>query len=496
MSNETRRNIQVTKDGQEFLSLLATFGVLAGDPVAAQIAKFLDTACCQFPKATIHLLSHYDKNAHVLYANEYGGNYLKITETGVERKRNGDDGILFDWGEGKCDPLEADLGIATVWGFLQGSSLDPDTFGGLIKKEILDVVRYSEEGVGRDNAHMLLMGSLLALYFPERLSWATPFVVFTGVTGSMKSALVRCVGRLLQGRRFDMTPAPDGNSIQTLKDICISYPFVGLDEANRLKGLSDILKVIATGGTDSRRVLYTTSTMQEKPYQARLWMTMNTGDPHEESVSGRMLIIDAAARSDYKATIYLRWSREYRNEIWTELVMRLLGAMSAIAEAERSGEANITVNHRMSDFFVFLKTLSLAEYGYEERINQAMLATASRQGTAVADAMELTDLLAKMSTDHNNKWKTAKEWGEILSDLADPSDRELRKKCRSKNSISYWFRGNERLLTERFGLRRDIDKHKHVTKFMFTKFTERPIWLKDVASADHNDEDLPVLGSK
>ena len=110
--------------------------------------------------------------------------------------------------------------------------------------------------------------------------------------------------------------------------------------------------------------------------------------------------------------------------------------------------------------------------------------------------MELTDLLAKMSTDHNDKWKTAKEWGEILSDLADPSDRELRKKCRSKNSISYWFRGNERLLTERFGLRRDIDKHKHVTKFMFTKFTERPIWLKDVASADHNDEDLPVLEAK
>lgn len=496
VSNETRRNVQVIKKGQEFLSLLATFGVLAGDPVAEQIGKFLDAACYEFPHATIRLLSYYDKNAHVLYANEYGGNYLKITETGVERKRNGDDGILFDSGEGKCDPLEADLGTVNTWGVLQSSALAPDTFNGLIKKEILDVVHYADDGVGHDNAHMLLMGSILALYFPERLSWATPLVVFTGVGGSMKSALVKCVGRLLQGSKFDMTPTPDSGDIQSLKDICINYPFVGLDEANRLKGLSDILKVIATGGTDSRRVLYTTSTMQERPYQARLWMTMNTGDPHEETVSSRMLIIDAAPRSDYRATIYLGWSAGKRNEIWTELVMRLQAAMSAIAEAERSGEANITVNHRMSDFFVFLKTLSLAEFGYEERINQAMLATASRQGTAVADAMELTDLLAKMSTDHNDKWKTAKEWGEILSDLADPSDRELRKKCRSKNSISYWFRGNERLLTERFGLRRDIDKHKHVTKFMFTKFTERPIWLKDVASADHNDEDLPVLESK
>ena len=167
VSNETRRNVQVIKKGQEFLSLLATFGVLAGDPVAEQIGKFLDAACYEFPHATIRLLSYYDKNAHVLYANEYGGNYLKITETGVERKRNGDDGILFDSGEGKCDPLEADLGTVNTWGVLQSSALAPDTFNGLIKKEILDVVHYADDGVGHDNAHMLLMGSILALYFPR-----------------------------------------------------------------------------------------------------------------------------------------------------------------------------------------------------------------------------------------------------------------------------------------------------------------------------------------
>jgi hypothetical protein len=470
VGENTRRNIQVTKDGQEFLSLLATFGVLAGDPVSVQIAKFLDAACCHFPKAVIRLLSFYDMENHILYANEYGGNYLRITETGVERKRNGDDGILMDWGEGKCDPLKANLEIVNTLGPLQGSVLDPDAFGGLIKREILDVVHYSNEGVGRDNAHMLLMGSILALYFPERLSWATPLVVFTGVGGSMKSALVKSVGRLLQGRRFDMTPAPDGDNVQALKDICINYPFVGLDEANRLRGLSDILKVVATGGTDSRRVLYTTSSMQERPYQARLWMTMNTGDPHEETVSSRMLIIDAAPRDDYKATIYLRWGADYRNEIWTELVMRLFGAMGVIAGAERSGRANITVNHRMSDFFVFLKTLGMAD-GYEDRINQTMASTAIRQTTAVNDAMELMDLLGKVSVDYNNQWKTAKEWGTILSKLTGSDDRKLREKCQSKNSISYWFRGNERTLGETFGLQHTQDKHKKVTFFRFTKFT-------------------------
>ena len=33
---------------------------------------------------------------------------------------------------------------------------------------------------------------------------------------------------------------------------------------------------------------------------------MNTGDPHEETVSSRMLIIDAAPRSDYRHTLERR----------------------------------------------------------------------------------------------------------------------------------------------------------------------------------------------
>lgn len=192
--HSTRQNIQVVKDDQAFTEYLRPFGLRAGDPVTTQIAKDLDSYSHSLPHNTIYLLSHYDAAKHVMYVNEYNGNFLKIDEQGnVTRLRNGDDGMLFEWGVGKFDPLCADLFWVNLWRL--GTALDPN--GGIFRKEqnarlrdeILDVVKYTDDGLGRDNAHLLLVGCLLALYFQERIK-AVPLVCFTGLGGSMKSALV------------------------------------------------------------------------------------------------------------------------------------------------------------------------------------------------------------------------------------------------------------------------------------------------------------------
>jgi len=172
------------------------------------------------------------------------------------------------------------------------------------------------------------------------------------------------------------------------REIHITYALDGLDEANRIGDLSNILKTIATGGADTRRRLYTTSTMETKPYQARLWMTMNTGDPREETVASRMLIFDAAkpeGKAPYRATHHLEWSAEKRNALWTELVGRLAIAMQTLKIAEKRGKADAKVTHRMSDFFVFLTALAEGEaspndapgYALPELVRVAMEATES-----------------------------------------------------------------------------------------------------------------------
>ncbi len=459
--NSSRENLLVTSP--EFLHYLVQFGVLPGDPVAAQITKYLSSMVCD--RNIILLMSYYDRETHTLYVNEYAGNFLKITSEGVTRMRNGDEGILFDHGVRKCDPLVCDIDNMQPI-----PALEPK---GLIHTHILDTINYADDGLGKSSAQLLLLTSILSLYFTERLK-ATPFVAFTGVTGSMKSALVTCVGRLIQGNKFAMFDTPEGRTgIQELKDKAINYPFIGLDEANRLKELSNILKVIATGGTDTRRVLYTTSTMQESPYQARMWLTMNTGDPAEESVANRMLIVDAAAREEknpYRATYYLNWTDELRNTIWTELVSRLYSAMKELKMADETGRGNLTVSHRMSDYFVFGLSMAMVE-GTEAAFRTSMVRLEGRQENSVVDSCEIIDLIAKVPASYNNRSMTAKEWGGIFANIAGYDDSVLRRQISNKNAVARYFKGNIKLLEKRFGLVAKKDRHLNTTYYTFTKLT-------------------------
>lgn len=98
-------------------------------------------------------------------------------------------------------------------------------------------------------------------------------------------SLAQKVGKLLQGHRFKVRGATDDE--QELKNMAVSMPFLVLDEANSVKRLTNILKVVATGGMDTRRELYTTAQMRHTPYQARIWMTANTASLTNETTSAR-----------------------------------------------------------------------------------------------------------------------------------------------------------------------------------------------------------------
>jgi hypothetical protein len=119
------------------------------------------------------------------------------------------------------------------------------------------------------------------------------------------------VGKLIQGKRFKVRFAED--DVQQMKDMAISLPFLVLDEANNVKKLTNLLKAVGTGAMDSRRELYTTAKMRYTPYQARIWMTANTASLTNETISSRMLIIDAAPRTEaepFRSEHYLEWTQE------------------------------------------------------------------------------------------------------------------------------------------------------------------------------------------
>lgn len=470
VQGKTRELIQVTKGGQDFQRLLMRYGVYPGDKLTDDVGRAIGAYATGAKKTTVYNMSYYDGEKHLLYVNEYGGHFLRIGGEGdIARLRNGDDDMLFSDGtEAGCDPLEADLEMALT--IASHGALNPqgDLESGLIRSHILDTVLYPEEGIGRQNAHIILMTALLSLFFQERVP-SNPYIYLYGAGASMKSSLAVKVGKLIQGRGFKVRPATTDE--QSLKDMALSLPFLVLDEANAVRKVMDILKTIATGGTDTRRELYTTAQMRHTPYRARIWLTANTASLTNEMISSRMMIIDAGARTEqepYRSEHYLEWTAETRNLIWTELVGRLAKAMVELAKADAKGEGDLKVSNRMSSFFVFGRALARQE-GWEEDFLAAMEAMTKRQEASATEGNDIVDLIKALPSSYANTPQLGSEWARILPNIAPANNAKLKQDCARTGWVVWQFNANAHTLAKECGMVRHPDKHRNTTQYEFTR---------------------------
>src|ERR1035441_8551142 len=481
VDNQKREIIQVTKGNPHFTRLLMRYGVDPADKATPAIGMFLGSMATTAPENTVYLMSLYNRDEHVLYVNEYAGNFLKIDSTGVvTRMRNGDDDILFtDGREGRSEPLVADLDAAKSQARLCGP-LALESGPGLIKREILDTINYSEDGVGKDSAQLILLLCILALFFPERIP-SMPQTFLIGQGASMKTSLAVKVGRLVHSRKFAALAATDDE--QKLKDMAISLPFLVLDEANQVKKLTNVLKVIATGGIDHRRELYTTAEMRSTPYQARIWVTANNDSLTNETITARLMIIDAAARTEaepYCSEHYLVWSEDERNAIWTELIGRLAASMRALALADAKGEGNLHVSHRMSSFFVFGRALA-RECGVEDQLMGAMNAMTDRQTNASAQDNKILSLINSLPESYKcsefgaTGMRTAEEWAGIFGQVVSDRNIELQREACRPGWVRFQFTSNVKLLTNLCGMVQDTiltDQKNRIKRYGFKRSEE------------------------
>lgn len=457
LDNGTREAVEVVRGGRKFLWLMSSvYGILPTEErmltgIGQHLGAYADHSA---PKTTIRLLSWYDRERHILYCNEYRGSVLRIGGDGkVERIRSGDDGVLFSDGEEVgCEPLVADIGEVPL---ARGLRPEEDS---LLTKYVLDTILYSEDGIGRENSHIILTLCVLSLFFHERVM-SNPFVYIVGPGGSMKTSVAVKVGRIIMGPDFRVTPSTDDDD--NLKLLAMTVPFLVLDEANNMKKMDNAIKAIATGAEDRRRELYTTVNMRVTPYQARTWMTVNTGSLNE-TVSSRMMILDAAERTEvepYRAEHYLRLSKKERDDIWTEIVGRLTSVMRSLAAADAAGEGDISVSHRMSSFFVMGRTVARRE-GWEEDFLEAMNAMGERQTGAAAESNDIAYVISRLGLSYNLKsvngkmegYRTAEEWAELLPYAVPAANVELSRKCARPGWVRYQFKSNQHVLEKVCGM--------------------------------------------
>ncbi len=224
-------------------------------------------------------------------------------------------------------------------------------------------------------------------------------------------------------------------------------------------------------------------------------MTANTASLTNETISARMMIIDAAQRTEaepYRSEHYLEWKPELRNAIWTELIGRLRTVMCELAQADAKGEGDLAVSHRMSSFFVFGRTLARVE-DWEDRFLMAMLAMENRQMGASAEDSEIAHLILKLPASYNVEYKdgkmvglrSAEEWAQILGQVVPEANAELARKVARPGWVRYMFQANTKVLTNECGLRISTTTTKAKNKikvYGFTKCTgSQPLMEVDTA---------------
>lgn len=398
--------------------------------------------------------------------------------------RNGDDDMLFADGEDTCDALEADLAAAAEQGKNPALNRLEDS---LLEKYIFSELRYPEHGIGRGNARLILTLAVLGLFLRE-LMRQYPNVYFVGPGASLKTSLAWKIGLLLVGNKFHPTSAKtDENEVRNL---LINRPFVVVDEANNLSKLENLMRMAVTGGEDTRRKLYTTDTMQTKPFQARLWMTANTDSLTNEANASRQIIIDAGARDEdkpYRSTRFVFGNfGEVRNAIWTELVGRLTAAVSEIQQADSDGTGDFKVSSRLSDFFVIGHTLAAAAK-LETEMTEAESALKERQERMADEGNEFLYLMRTLPISYNARVlpsqngheptlsgsRTLGEWQTIIHAHVTDSNRELKSKAARLAWVRYQFQHNEHMLREKLGMVRGETRNnygKKVATYAFTGF--------------------------
>jgi len=371
------------------------------------------------PLRTLHTLSHYDPEQHVLYLNEWGGHFLRIDGEGrITRHINGHEGILFQEAAERAhatDLEEAQQYTGPAWRLGENSAL---------AQHIFNVVMFDAcVGIDRDTAHGILMGFLLAMLFRERVQTVPILHFHSGASGTKKTSCAVAIGWVLFGMSFKATACPEDK--KEAENVLLNSPgYVVLDESNKMYLLQDMLKAVVTGAYLRRRKYYTTAAEETYPVNTGVVLTTNSLSITEDALTARIFQLNVAAGDkEWKSEFQIaeEWRTGCLREVlWTELVGRAAAAMREITRAHQTGTAHLTVSHRMSSFWVFLRMLARQE-GCEdfllksiEAISQMQTSTMQSQDDLAPIFDEVRDGMEKKVGVYQGEWMTAAGWRDML----------------------------------------------------------------------------------
>jgi hypothetical protein len=246
-----------------------------------------------------------------------------------------------------------------------------------------------------------------------------PLLAFIGPKGSGKSHTLRKVGMLLFGPQFEVKNLPDKED--SFDAITTNTHFAAFDNADsRVAWLPDRLAICATGGTVSKRVLFTTNQLADFPINCFVGITSRTPYFRRDDVADRLLIHrlrrfeegEFVAEQELLALVL-----RDRDRIMTDVMRQLQDAIGALrTTAGRSYKTSF----RMADFATFALRLADAN-GSRTTLETIFDRLCEEQASFTLEGDSLLDLLDHWLADRNNerRWVDAATLFRELSAIAE-----------------------------------------------------------------------------
>jgi hypothetical protein len=377
-----RRVLLPLDAGEQGLELaLLEYGLYPNEYVTKQVIdglrlEGLGKGC----RTVVHPFSYYARQRNTLYTYDFAGGIYRVSPLGIDHVDNGSDGVLFTQNP-QWKPLDL-------------------TFSGPMfdwKSWLLRGIHFSPGPLSEADQRLLFVLWVLALFFPE-LFPTRVILALIGEKGSGKSSLLRRLGQLLFGPKFNvtaLTSKPDDFDAAITTD-----PFVVADNADDApKWLPDRLAVAATGGAIKRRMYYTTNQLGEFPICASLAITSRTPNFQREDIAERLLPLNVQRIERFQPeSALLSEVQEQRDAIVAAIltdVWRVLG------ELEREGNTTYATTFRMADFADFILKVAPVVSTREE-VHALLERVNSQQLSFAAEDEPLLDLIDRWLEDETH----------------------------------------------------------------------------------------------
>lgn len=401
------RPIPVRRDGDELNDFLTGLGIHAGSRVRHRIGKHLGAMCWRHGKRTEpHVSFHYDANNFVAYFTEAPGKLIRVSEDDITRVDNGDDGQLFLFPR-NYEPWTLDLDNLPA-----PTDFCPD-MSALLPNVLFSVLQFENESLSADDIGVLLNAYITTLFLPGIVSGKILLQVL-GKTGSAKTMFLRLLGRLIYGRRFEVTGMDTDE--KEVENILVNNAFVVFDDVKRTSNsaILGIIRRACTGGTCIRRELYSNFKEVKEPYRAAISLTCSE-EPfaNTDEMSNRSLILEAEQREDYlDEKDFIQRIDSNRDQLMAEMVVRLQGVIAAV-KAQRDYKP--VVQHRMASFATFLLRVS-RHFDWEPAAQDVLESWKEEQeGSSLDESIvtAMTKFISSQTWERNKRYSADELYNEL-----------------------------------------------------------------------------------